>query len=235
MDATAIRNRFPVVVVAALAAALFIGFAKTYFFRFLFDTPPLTQGAHIHALIAIVWVGLHFTQARLVAAHRVDVHRRLGILAACVAALLAVQAMSLGIQSAATGHAPPTRDPLQFLSVSLGGALVFAVFVATALALRRRREWHKRLMLLASLTLLTPAIGRLDTQIMQPLGLPRTWLPLFVTCGFLAWACTNDWRQSRRVHPAYIVGGIALLASMPARVWLGTTEMWQPFARWLVT
>jgi hypothetical protein len=234
MNTIVARYRFHPAAVIALAAVVFAGFAKTYYFRIFSGSPPLAQAAHIHGMIATVWIALHYTQARLVAAHRVDLHRRLGIFAAFVAALLAVQAISMAISSAAAGHAPPGRNPLQFLSVAIGTTTVFAVFVGSALALRRQREWHKRLMLLATMTLLVPAMGRLDAQIMQPLGLPRLLLAPGVTVAFVAWAWVHDWRRLGRVHPAYIVGGIALIVSVPLRRWIGFTDAWLPIARWLV-
>lgn len=234
MNAIIARYRFHAVAVAALAAAVFAGFAKTYYFRAFSGSPPLAQAAHVHGLIATVWIVLHYTQARLVAAHRVDLHRRLGIFAAVVAAMLAAQAIPMAIGNAAAGHAPAGRDPLQFLSVPIGTTTMFTLFVGSALALRRSREWHKRLMLLATMTLLVPAMGRLDPQIMQPLGLPRLVLAPAITVAFVAWACVHDWRRLGRVHPAYIVGGIALVVSMPLRRWIGFTDAWQPIARWLV-
>jgi hypothetical protein len=234
MNTLIARYRFHAVAVAALAATVFAAFAKTYYFSVFLDSPPLTKAAHLHGIIATAWVALHYTQARLVAAHRVDLHRRLGIFAALVAALLAVQAISMAIGNAAAGHGPPGRDPLQFLSVPLGTTMMFAVFVGSALALRRKREWHKRLMLLATMTLLTPAMGRLDAQIMQPLGLPRLVLAPAITFAFVAWACAHDWRRLGRVHPAYIVGGVALLVSIPLRRWIGFSDAWLPIAQWLV-
>jgi hypothetical protein len=230
------RPRFHAVSVAALAAAVVAGFAKTYFFKVFSGSPPLTRPEHLHGMIATVWIALHYTQARLVAAHRVDVHRRLGIFGAFVAALLAVQVLTMATGNAAAGHGgPPGRDPLQFLSVPVGTTTMFVLFVGSALALRRKREWHKRLMLLATMTLLMPAMGRLDQQIVQPLGAPRFVLPIAVTFAFVAWAWVHDWRRLGRVHPAYIVGGIALLVSMPLRRWIGFTDAWLPIAKWLTT
>jgi len=228
------RYRFHVLAAAALAAAVVAGFAKTYDFRIFSDRSPLPQAVHLHGILATAWIALHFTQARLIAAHRADLHRRLGIVAACVAGLLAVQAVSMAVSNAAAGHAPPGRDPLQFLSVPLGTTTMFTFFVGSALLLRRKREWHKRLMLLATMAVLVPAMGRLDAQVMVPLGLPRLVLPPAVTFGFLAWGCLHDWRRLGRVHPAYIVGGIALLVSIPLRRWIGFTDAWLPIARWIV-
>jgi len=235
MNTNIARPRFQAIAVAALAVAVVVGFAKTYYLKFLFDAPPLTQAARLHGIIATVWIALHYTQARLIEAHRVALHKRLGIFGACVAMVLAVQAIHLAIGSVAAGRAPAGRNPLQFLSVPLGTTAMFVLFVASAVALRRKREWHKRLMLLATMTLLMPAMGRLDIQIMAPLGLPRAWLAFVVTFGFVAWAWIHDWRQRRRVHPAYLVGGIVLLVSMWGRRWIGMTDAWTPIAQWLVS
>ena len=111
---------------------------------------------------------------------------------------------------------------------------MFVLFLGAALALRRRREWHKRLMLLATMVLLLPAIGRIDAQVMVPLGLPQAVLGILVTAAFVAWAWVNDWRKYGRIHPAYVYGGIVLLVSLPARRAIGFTDAWLPIARWLI-
>jgi hypothetical protein len=230
-----IRNRFPAIAVVALSAVMFAGFARTFYLKFLFDLPPLKLSALLHGLLATSWLVLHYTQAKLVAAHRVDIHRSLGIFTACVGAVLAAQALDLGIMAAAIGHAPPGRNPLQFLSMPIGTTFMFSLFLACALAMRKKREWHKRLMLLATMALLVPAVGRFDTLIMHPLGLPRRILAVIVTIAFVAWACWDDWRKRRRVHPAYVYGGVALVLSIPLRAWIGMQAWWMPIAQWIVS
>ena len=230
-----IRNRFPAIAVAALSAVMVAGFARTYYLRFLFDLPPLKLAALLHGLLATSWLVLHYTQAKLIAAHRVDIHRRLGIFTACVGAVLAAQALDMGIAAVASGHAPPGRNPLEFLSVPIGTTFMFSLFLACALAMRKKREWHKRLMLLTTMALLVPAMGRLDLLVMQPLGLPRRILAVFVTIAFVAWACWDDWRKRRRVHSAYVYGGMALVLSIPLRAWVGMQAWWIPIAQWIVS
>ena len=227
------RNQFPQVAVVALAVVTIIGFARTYYLRVWFDLPPLARAAHLHGILATLWLALHFTQARLIAMHKVAVHKRLGIFTACVGFLLAAQALALGIEGVAAGHAPPGRDPLEFLSVPIGTTTMFSLFLVSALAMRRKREWHKRLMLLATTALLLPAAGRLEL-ILVPLGLPRFVLGFWLTFAFVAWAWVNDWRKLQRIHPAYIYGGIALLISLPLRRWIGFTDAWRPIAQWLI-
>jgi hypothetical protein len=230
-----IRNRFPVIAAVALAVVMFLGFARTYYLRVFFDLPPLVKAAHLHGIIATLWLALHYTQAKLVAAHRVDIHKRLGIFAAFVGIVLAVQSLHLAFGNVAAGHAPPGRDPLQFLSVPIGTTTMFTLFLVAALSLRRKREWHKRLMFLATLALIVPAIGRFDTLIMIPLGLPRRVLAVIVTIAFVAWACRNDWKNHGRVHPAYVWGGLGLIVSIPLRGWVGMQDWWRPIAQWIVS
>jgi FtsH-binding integral membrane protein len=229
------RARFPTIAAAALAALIVLAFARTYYLRILFDLPRLELAAHLHGLIATLWLILHITQARLVAAHRIDLHMKLGVFTACVGIALAAQSLHLGIGSVAAGHAPPGRDPLQFLSVPIGTTLMFVLLSGSALVLRRKREWHKRLLFLATLALIVPAVGRIDTLIMMPPGLPRGALATWFTAAFVGWAWSDDWRKRGRVHPAYVVGGVALIASVPLRRWIGMQEWWTPIARWIVT
>jgi hypothetical protein len=229
-----IRNRFPAIAAAAVGAVIFAGFARTYYLRFLFDAPPLTVAAHLHGLVATAWVVLYVVQTRLIAAHRVEVHRRLGIVTACLGFVMAGQGLLLGVAAAAAGHAPPGRDPLEFLSVPITTSTVFSAFMSAALLLRRKREWHKRLMFLAALVLLVPAIGRFDFLVMQPLGLPRALLGLITLIVFVAWAWWNDWRRSKRVHAAYLYGGPVLIVCMRMGREIGFMEWWRPVAEWLV-
>jgi hypothetical protein len=233
MNTATLRHSFPVVAAAALAVVMIVGFARTYYLRVWFDLPPLGRIAHIHGVLATLWLVLHYSQAKLIAAHRIDIHKRLGIFTAIVGAVLAFQALDLGISRVAAGHAPPGRDPLQFLSVPIGTTFMFGLFLASALMLRGRREWHKRLMFLATLALIVPAAGRFDSML-APYGVPRRRIALILTIGFVAWACWDDWRRRRSVHPAYLYGGLLLSVSVPLRAWVGMQSWWRPIAQWIV-
>lgn len=230
---TAARPSFPVVLIGALSLVIVVGFARTYYLRFLSDQPPMTVAVHIHGILSTLWLILHFTQAKLIAAKDYALHRRLGIFAVAIGALMIVQGGDMAIQSAANGHAPPGRDPVQFLTVSLGGVFMFVAFFASALLMRRKREWHQRLMFLASCVLILPAVGRLQFFFDQ-VEIPRRVVPGLVTVAFILWPMINEWRKRGRVHPAWWIGGGALVFSIPFRAWLGETAWWRPIGEWLV-
>jgi hypothetical protein len=234
MNTKTLRPTSHVVIVASLCIAIVLGFTRTYYLRAWFDLPPLTRAAHVHGLLSTIWILLHFAQAKLIAARRVDWHRTLGVITAIVGAITFLQAGDFSITAAELGHAPPGRVPQQFLSVSLGTTFMFGLFLSAGLFMRSRREWHKRFMLLATIGLLVPAIGRLDGLMAVYFRTPRAVLPLIVCALFIAWAWWRDWRQLGRVHPALLFGGPVLLLALPLRMWIGTTAWWQPFAEWVL-
>lgn len=226
------KNRFPFVAATVVAAVVGVAFARTYYIKYLFVSPPLTVLEHVHGIIATAWIVLHVVQARLIAVRNVALHRRLGVFTAFVGVCLVVEAVWMAIEGARLGHAPPGRDPLQFLSVPIGTSTMFASFLAVALLWRKRPEVHKRFMLLTTLTVMVPAAGRLDfLPVLGALPLVRSGIPL--TLAVLAWAAGNDWRTRGRVHPAYVIGGVTLLISMPLRRWIGFQDFWLPVAQWL--
>jgi hypothetical protein len=101
-------------------------------------------------------------QTRLVAGGRTDLHRAFGAFGAA----LAIAMVALGTLAALIAARRPTgfvgvpMPPLQFLAVPIAGIALFAGFVARAVAWRRNPQTHKRLMLLATLNLVTPALAR---------------------------------------------------------------------------
>ena len=118
--------------------------------------------------------------------------------------------------------------PLGFLAVPLGTLLSFAILAAVGLSQRRHRDTHKRLMLLATIAIITPAFARF--RWFGPGGPP---VAIGGTC-LLVVACLVYDRSTRgRVHPAFLWGGVLLMLSLPARFALTQSEAWIAVARWL--
>lgn len=215
----------------AFAAIAFIGFSPTYYLKSMFDTPPLSVLVHVHGFVFTTWLVLFFTQAFLVSAHRIDLHRRLGMVSACFAVLLVVIGWQTAVNASRLGHVPHGAPPLQFLAVPLFSLVVFVALLGTGLYLRRRnREAHKRLMLLATLSILAAPIARL------PLDIIRRYGPLatFSLLSIVLIACIAiDTIKHRRLHPAMGWGALLIVASVPIRLAIGHTQAWMDFATWL--
>ncbi len=219
-------RRFHVGMSVAFVATAFAGFAPTYYLKGATDAPPLSPLLHMHGLVFSSWLLLLFTQTALVARHRVDLHRRLGIAGAVLAAVM----VPLGIATAiaAVRRAAPGIDPDVRLILALGNISMFGGFIAAAIAKRRTPELHRRLVMLATICIIAPAIARLPFVDLRP---PVTIAlhALFVLAPVL-----HDLRQRGRVHPVYLWGGLFILVSGPLRFAFSQTDAWHAIAQWIV-
>jgi hypothetical protein len=216
----------------ALAAAVtvFIGFAQSYYLRSFSTAPALSPFLHFHGLLFTAWILLFVGQTGLVAAGRTDLHQRMGVLSAGVALLMPFVGLIAAIGAAERGFTPPGGPPpLVFLAIPLGDLAVFSILAGAGLSLRRRSQSHKRLMLLATIGLLTPALARIP---FIGAGGPPAFFG--VTDLFVVACLVYDRLAHGRVHPAFLWGGIFLIASQPARLAIAGTGAWLSFATWLV-
>ena len=218
---------------------VFAGFAHSYYLRLLFETQALPVLLHLHGFLFTTWFVLFFVQARLVARHRVDLHRKLGVLAAIWAPLCACVAIRVSFNA---GRRAFLADPMsiarsqQAAAMDFGTALMFLVLVAIALYLRRRPEYHKRMMVLACCSILLPAIGRIpasaSTVLFDAVGF---WGLVAITEAAPLTCILYDTIKHRRLHPAFGWGGAVLMASFPVFMLVGASPAWFKFLTWLVS
>lgn len=220
----------------AMAVTVVAGFGPTYYFGALHSGPlatvsggPITLLIHTHGLLFTAWVLLFVVQTMLVAQHKVAVHRRLGIAGGVVAGLMVLAGTLTALKTAARGAAPTSPDPLSFLAIPLTDMVLFSSFVILALRQRKNREAHKRLMLLAYVSIIIAAVARLP-------GMLALGPPAFFGIGlsFMLAGVVYDWVTRRRVHPVYIWGGSALLLSVPLRLAISNTAAWKSVAAAIV-
>jgi hypothetical protein len=219
-----------------LALTVLIGFAPTYYLRVLGSEPmrtisgsPFTSLVHLHGLLFSAWVGLFVIQTALVARHRVNTHRRLGIAGGMLAALMVIVGIATALQGAARGSSPPGVDPLAFLVVPMFDMFLFATFIMAALWMRKNKEAHKRLMLLAYIGIIVAAVARFPGVL--PLG-PLVFFGLAFI--FLLVGVSYDLYTRRCVHPVYVWGGLLLVVSVPLRLAISSTTAWRSTAEFLV-
>src|SRR5262249_47860303 len=217
-----------------------IGFARTYYLKAFFDTPSLPSVlVHLHGIVMTAWVIMFVTQVSLVAGHRTRLHRRMGVVGGVLAAAVVFVGLAVAVSAAtravsnsseAAGGPSQASAALQFLVIPLVDMSVFAILIVTALYFRRRIEIHRRLMLLATLTLLSAAIARI------PLHFIATGGPLafFRLTDLLILVCVAfDTVRNRRLHPAFLWAAPLVIASQPLRLMLGGTDTWIRLAAWL--
>jgi len=218
-----------------MALTVFAGFARTFYLRAFFDVPTiggaseLTPLVQLHGAVFTSWVVLFIVQTGLIRSRRVAVHRRLGIAGIVLAATMVFVGLRTAVAAAAKGAAPPGLDPLAFMIVPFADMVLFTLFVSSAFVKRRDREAHKRLMLLAYVSIITAAIARIPGLIgVGPL------VAFSMSLVFVALGMAYDGYSRRRVHPVYLWGGALIFVSIPARLALSGTGAWRAFAEVLV-
>ena len=213
----------------AFAVVVFVGFAPTYFLRTLSDRPPLPWLVHLHGVLLSTWILLLLVQTTLVAVKRTDLHRLLGVGGGVLAVLMIPVGFFVAI-SAARGGAAADPGTLKFLIVPMGALIVFPVVVGAALLLRHHPDFHKRLILIATIELMNAAVDRLPGVFAAGLApfYPGTDL-------FLLALVIYDGVTLRRIHPATLWGGLFLVAMQVLRVQHMDTSAWLAVARWLTS
>ena len=121
---------------AASACALLalVGFSRTYYLKGLFGTPQLPLILHIHGVVMTAWCTLFIAQTCLVAARRVDWHKRLGAVGIVLAAVI----VTLGTYVTIIATAREVRaDVVGQFHVLLGFNLLNLIVFLRALPRRR--------------------------------------------------------------------------------------------------
>lgn len=229
------QRRFFVGVAVVVAVTVFIGFAPTYYLRGLFRVESLSLRVHLHGILFTAWILLFLVQSCLVSARRTDLHRRLGVFAGLLVVPMLVSGVTVALawarsESSVAVGALARESRLVVMVIPLASVLLFASLAGIGLYMRRRPDVHKRLMLLATIALLPPALGRIP--ILAANG-PAAFFG--VTLLFVLSIVVYDYWTWRRVHPASLWGGLCLAASFPGRIALANTDAWQTFARWLTS
>ena len=137
-----------------------VGFWPTYFGPLVAGTVDKTPIIHLHAAVYVGWLAIFVTQAVLAATGRIAAHMKLGRFAIGYGVLVIV----VGLLTAFARFAVRVRAgevaaaQAQLLGPLLD-MLVFAPLFAAAIYYRRKPELHKRLMIVATTSLLIAAVG----------------------------------------------------------------------------
>lgn len=202
---------------ALLIALVFVGFARTLFLRSSFGTldpalgtPQMPWHLYLHGGLLTTWFVLLLVQTTLVASHRTDLHRGLGVLGGVVAVLVVVVGVWTVIASIPRNVLAGIDETGRRINLfgNLATLIVFILCIGRALVLRRQPDSHRRLMLLGSIAIVGQATQRIGFMIgfapLGPLSLPVLLFTLIA----------HDLWSRRRIHPATLWGIAVLMVSL---------------------
>ncbi len=214
----------------ALLVAL-AGFFLTYslpLWRGSFEGPA---ASHVHGALLFGWLLMVVLQTNL--ARRPALHRRVGWIGLALAVAVALSTAVIGHEAAQRGLA--RGDGPIAVSGFLGSITAPAIFLAlvtAAIALRRRPQWHKRLIFVATVAIMWPAWFR--WRHFLP-GLPRPEITLSLIAADLPIliAMARDRVRFGGIHPAYLTAGLGLILEQTFETFAFDNPRWRAVANWL--
>jgi hypothetical protein len=213
------RSKYFLGVALVLLVFVLTGFGPTLFARPFFDVPPLPWYLFVHGFVLASWFLLLVAQTTLVVAHRTDLHRRLGILGGFIAVALVGMSLVAVLGFPAHVKANVLTSNVAFdatvlrtiVWTDLASLVIFSTFVAIALYWRRHSDVHKRLLLLASMAIVGPAVARILPLLSSGPGPLTAAVQGSILIGLPLTLVLHDLVAMRRVHRATVVGATTQL------------------------
>ena len=196
-----------------VAAVIVAGFSRTVNQGLIHATPARPVLLWLHGATFSGWVVFFILQSGLVRIHKVSWHRTLGWFGAALGALMVVLgfvvSVVMGRFDALVMKAP---DPA-FLSITFYDMFAFGTLVALAILWRGKPELHRRLLVLATCSLLDAGFGRYKVVMDYN---------VFYLCvdAVMLLGVARDLLVDKRVHKAYLYALPVLLVGQNLAIYL---------------
>lgn len=203
------------------AAIVIAGFSRTVNQNLFHAAIPRPLLLWVHGAAFSGWIAFYILQSALVRSHNVKLHRKLGWIGAGLGAIMAPLGVTIAIIMAHFDDVQLHQTDPAFLSIPFYDMLAFAVMVGLAIAWRRKPELHRRLLFLATCSLLDAPFARWD----------------FIFYHYLFFVCLDcvallgvvrDLVVNRSVHAVYRYALPLMIASQALSVylWRGSPAWW---------
>jgi hypothetical protein len=216
-------NKYFYFAMSLLFAAIVVsGFSRTVNDNLLHPSVPRPLILWFHAAAFSGWVTFFIFQSALVRTHNVKWHRFFGWFGAglgtAMVPLGVVTSIIMGRFDTYQKHEPGADA---FLIVPFYDMLAFGVFFGLAVLWRKKPEFHRRLIFIATCGLLDAAFGRYDYIFNNG---------LFFWCldGVILLGVLRDLFVNRRIHKVYLYAlpSLVVVQAFVAHTWLSSSGWW---------
>jgi uncharacterized membrane protein YozB (DUF420 family) len=219
------RSPFLLGLTLAMALTLGLGFSRSFFLAPLFAVEPLTAALIVHGLFGTAWFLMLCRQSWLAAKGRIADHIRAGRWGIPLAIAAVASALWVVAAKAVDGHRTGSGLPdTAGILIQLSTTTWFVVLVTLGFIHRRRADWHKRLMILATIAMMAPAFSRI-TRLFRDSGPPAVDSAYLATF-FIGALALYDWRSTGRIHRVTLTVGVLYLAWVSVRLPIARSDWW---------
>jgi hypothetical protein len=213
----------------ASLSVLFVGIAIAVFVPTYLDFAsgkrPIAGVVQVHALLMSSWLALFVAQAVLASTGRIAVHRKVGTFGIALGFVVWASMDFVEMRKIIVGELPTNPEDLDWeLLPGVYCYTMFLLFFVSAVSLRHKPAWHKRLMLFATFIALQAVEQRMG------------WLPhaevgywsdfLYIDICLLVPLLAYDWVTAKQVHAATLTATATLFAAQAAVLITWGNESW---------
>lgn len=201
-------NQYFYFFMSLLIAVVVYGFSHTIDHNLIHATPTRPWILYLHGAVFSGWVVFFILQSTLIRTRKVRLHRTLGWFGVALGVVIPVLGISTAITMARFSILQfHSSSAAPFLAIQFCDISSFTIPFALAIYWRKKTEFHRRLILIASCALTAAAFGRFPHDL-----LPFKWfyagVDLLVFLGIV-----RDLIVTRRVHPVYLYALPALIVA----------------------
>jgi hypothetical protein len=210
-----------------MAALVIWGFSRTVDVNLIHANPPRPRLLWAHATAFATWLVFFALQSTLVRVHKVSVHRLIGWFGAALAASMVILGCTVAVVMTRFDTTVLHQKGVEaFLSIPFCDMIIFGTCMGLAIYWRKRPEFHRRLVFIASCELMDAAIGRFDFFFNHNLFYPA--LDFMIVLGVL-----RDLVVDGRVNRVYFYAlpAMIFLQSLSVYAWRVDPAWWQGISR----
>ena len=199
------------------------GFSRTVDANLLHAKPVRPVLLWMHGAAFSTWVVFFIAQSALVRVRKVSIHRTLGWFGAGLAALMVVLGCTVAVVMTRFDilvlH---QKDVASFIGIPFWDMAMFGVCIALAILWRKKPDYHRRLIFVATCELMDAALGRFDFWFNHSIFYVA--VDLLVVAGMM-----RDLVVDGRVHKVYRYALPVLIVGQTLAVylWRANPAWWQ--------
>lgn len=210
-----------------LAGLVILGFRRTVNANLFHANPSRPLLLWVHGAVFSTWLVFFIAQSALVRVRKVSVHRMLGWFGAGLATVMVVLGVTIAIVMARFDTVVlGQKEAAPFLSIPFLDMISFGTCMALAIYWRKKPEYHRRLIFVASCQLMDAAIGRFDFMFDHNLFFPAL-------DGLIVLGMARDWVVEGRVHKVYLYAlpAMMVMQSLAIYTWRANPGWWAALTR----
>lgn len=218
-----LRQYFYLSMALVMSGLVVWGFSHTIDQSLFHAKPARPLLLWIHGAAFSMWMVFFIAQSALVRVHKVSVHRALGWFGAALAATMVALGFTIPVVMTRFDiQVLHQKDVAQFLSIPFLDMIVFGICVGLAILWRKRPEYHRRLVFIATCGLMDAAIGRFEFWFNH--NLFYIGLDLLIVAGMM-----RDLVVDGRIHKVYlyVLPVMVVGQALAVYVWRVNPAWWQ--------